>query len=785
VQATAPGGDNTMKPRTEGCIALLPTGNLQGSVRMWSLASKRTVSRDHFKVIPMPDLALKYVSSVAASEGRTRRADPSLGELEEDPHAGDHLLAEQIAVDAQTGVDFDPTAQARLADEGTGRLAAESRGDATAAEVGGAEGQDHAASEAATAVEDTTPTAVQGDRVRRSVRFRTPVESLADGLGVVEETALLSVQRSRALQDRRDWINRQIWFRSPVGKLVRESALLGAELRGVLMRQLHHRKDWRDKEFAMRLSVNAALREHGEVARTVIESELRQMIEKKVWTPMQLEGMTAAEKKGIIRSSMFIKEKFLSTGEFEKLKARLVAGGDQQDRALYNDLSSPTAATSSVFTVAAIAGAEGRSVMVIDIGGAYLNADMGTGIIVYMRLDKAMTTILLQIEPKYKPYVRPDGTMVVKLKKALYGCVEAALLWHEHLKATLLADGFVQNPHDACVYNKVDETGKQCTIVVHVDDLLITSENPAALESVTAHLVSTYKETKVHRGEVHSYLGITFDFSAAGEVAITMEGFVDDLLQGCGVTGAAATPASEALFEIRADGPRATPEEAEWFHRQVARILYLAKRVRPECLTAVAFLATRVTKSDQDDLGKLRRLLRYIRATAERGIVLRAGANGMQVRLYVDASYGVHADGKSHTGCTITVGDAGPAFAKSCKQKIVSKSSTEAELVAMSDSANQALHMRNFLTAQGYESVPVKVYQDNLSTMALANRGRSQSERSRHIAIRYFWIKERIDSGEVDIEHLSTKKMHANLLTKPVQGEQFKQERRDLTNWAD
>jgi hypothetical protein len=157
----------------------------------------------------------------------------------------------------------------------------------------------------------------------------------------------------------------------------------------------------------------------------------------------------------------------------------------------------------------------------------------------------------------------------------------------------------------------------------------------------------------------------------------------------------------------------------------------------------------------------------------------------MQVRQFVDAAYGVHSDGKSHTGSTITLGDAGPVCSKSSKQHIVTKSSTEAELVGLSDSANESFHMRNFIVAQGHESGPVTLYEDNLNCMALVKRGRSNSERTRHVSIRYFWVKERIDNGELVVEHLRTELMHANILTKPLQGSQFRAERRALTNWEE
>jgi hypothetical protein len=132
-------------------------------------------------------------------------------------------------------------------------------------------------------------------------------------------------------------------------------------------------------------------------------------------------------------------------------------------------------------------------------------------------------------------------------------------------------------------------------------------------------------------------------------------------------------------------------------------MLYLAKKSRPECLTAVAFLATRITKCTEHDREKLTRLLRYVSDTRERGIVLRPGKRGIAVRVYIDAAYGVHTDGKSRTGSCVVIGDSGAVHCKSGKQQIVTKSSTEAELVALSDSASQGLHTRNFLISQGFQ----------------------------------------------------------------------------------
>ena len=90
-----------------------------------------------------------------------------------------------------------------------------------------------------------------------------------------------------------------------------------------------------------------------------------------------------------------------------------------------------------------------------------------------MRLDRMMTQLLIEIYASYKQFVEADGSMVVKLDKALYGSVETAAPWYSDLRSKLKKNGFVANSYDACVLNKLGPDGVQITVVVHVDDLLV------------------------------------------------------------------------------------------------------------------------------------------------------------------------------------------------------------------------------------------------------------------------------------------------------------------------
>jgi hypothetical protein len=718
----------------------------------------------------MPDTVVRHLNDLAARDGMTRAGfaarktnEPRADQPDPTPAIAEHLPA-MIPVGGVPGAvlpadDYQPAAGVIHSDAG----------------------EEEARRSISDEIQDI---ATDLGGVAHRTRARTAMQDAMDALDV----PVTIVPPEPAASSAGSPVRRTALF-SPRGSAARDPALTYLMLNSAdqdlaaFRRQLAGTSHWVDKCFALKVSVKRAIRERGPAATQVIEAELQQMVDKGVWHGIHPRNLSRAKRAAIIRSSMFLKDKFLASGGFDKYKARLVAGGDGQDRGLYEDLASPTVATSSVLISAAIDANEGREVRTGDIGGAFLNADMSnTGVPVYMRLDKLMTSILVKIDPTFAEFVLDDGSSVVQLDKALYGTVEAAKLWYDNLCGKLLACGFTANPYDACVFNKTGESGNQLTICLHVDDLKFSSVSSSDLDDFEAYMESCYDNITWRRGKVLDYVGMTFDYRTPGEVRVTMDNATDSILEGCGVDTPRATPAASTLFETR-DTVKLAGGEYTFYRSYVPKILYLAKRVRPECLTAVAFLTTRAQAPDIDDMAKLKRLLGYLLGARHRGIVLRVG-DYMQVKAFIDASYGVHPEsGKSHTGCMIAIGDVGPIYVKSSKQKIVSKSSTEAELIALSDTASQAVHIGNFIKAQGYSVGPVVLYQDNMSCMALMKRGSPGSERSRHINIRHFWVKERVDNKEVIIEHLGTDKMWANALTKPVQGKQFIVERLGLTGW--
>jgi len=764
VAAQSETSNDTSQERTVGAIALMQTGNRNGSVKFLLLKSWRVVTRTSWTPLPMPGVVIDYLNSKAMVENQQVSKDPVFARNVYDnvviSTSKPDVVLNDIAPDMRDVIVIDDQEDLNINVEPP---------------------------------QSDFPVFPDDSSAHRGVEMCDFQNSAQIDMLSSHEPEVIMHKNDIDISESQlgsDIVPDQNGLESHVDQVeviipeaVAEPSVVSAEaVQGIRYSLRPNRKQagfYTRREYGLHMSVLKAKRLFGEKSTLVaLAKEAINLTDKKVNEPVKFKNMTPGERKNVIRAHTFLKEKYNSKGEFEKLKARTVADGSKQDRSVYGDNSSPTVVTSAVFMIAAIAAKEGRHVMTCDIGGAFLHADMDLD--VYVRYEPEMTALLVECDPSLEEYVHHDGTLVCKLKKALYGCIQAAKLWNEKLTKFLKNDGFVANDYDPCVFNKSDND-EQITICLHVDDCMCTCTNKHLLEDLAVKLSNEYKELAVHWGTEHSYLGMTFNFplEAGGAVKITMEHYVEELLALFSPTGNAVSPAGDDLFVIN-ESTMLDQRKREEFHSAVAKVLYLAKRVRPDVLLPCIFLAGRVQVATEQDLSKLQRLINYIFATSEMGICLEAG-DPISILAYVDTAYGVHHDGKGHTGTFISLLKGG-VYVKSSKQKLNTKSSTETELVGLSDSLSMIIWIRNFLIAQGYHLSAAVVYQDNKSTIAMATKGASTSERTRHVALRYFFVKDRIESGEVSIQYLPTGAMIADLLTKPLQGSLFRRLRGELLN---
>lgn len=500
----------------------------------------------------------------------------------------------------------------------------------------------------------------------------------------------------------------------------------------------------------------------------------------KKWHPVTLQSIPTDERKGILPGHGLIKEK-----SDERIKGRFVGGGHRQDRDkydIYREISTPTASLSSFFAVAAHAASRNLAIGSFDVKQAFTKAPMPSDSKkIRLRLTKSYVDIVKSISEElkelYQSFQSDDGSVIVELDYALYGTIEAGRIWYNYFRNILVNKlGYQVSQYDECVFNLFDCNGVIIsTIVIHVDDGFVTGSDESILDDFFEKLTAELGELTIRRGRVHEYLGMFLDFSQPNVVHVTIEKMIRQLISEWKVSKNRNSPAKPELFSVDDDSSELNEDLAKKLHRGIAQLLYLSTHVRPDVLCATIFLTSRVQRLTQQDLSKFMDILSYLNYTISLGIMLGGDSNNqLRIYAYADASFGVHEDGRSHGGTFISYGR-GPIISRSNKLKEVSKSSSESELMQLSDTTSLAARERDFAIEQQHINDTDKgiLLEDNKSAIHMANNGKSISNRTRHIKVRYFFVKQYLDNGEFQLEHCPTKEMIADILTKPLQGELF------------
>jgi hypothetical protein len=190
---------------------------------------------------------------------------------------------------------------------------------------------------------------------------------------------------------------------------------------------------------------------------------------------------------------------------------------------------------------------------------------------------------------------------------------------------------------DRCVFAK--QVGEKIfTLLLHVDDILalVDAEEAKMLE---ANLRRRFGVVQFEVGEDLSYLGMKIIIRDEG-TTVDMSFYVAQILENEEVE-VVALPTTKETYNVDEESKKLCEEEKKWFHSTTAKLLYLAKRARPDILTAVIFLCTRVQGAACEDKKKLVRVLGYLKGTVDRTLLLRAQKE-KRVTAYIDAAYAVH-----------------------------------------------------------------------------------------------------------------------------------------------
>lgn len=441
-------------------------------------------------------------------------------------------------------------------------------------------------------------------------------------------------------------------------------------------------------------------------------------------------------------------------GSIARYKARLVAKGFSQKAGIdYDEIYSRVAKFTTLRTLLALAAKNDWELHQMDVKTAFLNGDLEEEI--YMR----------QPEGRVVP---GKEKLVCRLKKSLYGLKQAPRAWNAKLDSAMISFGFIRSENDPALYYILSGS-EMLFVLVYVDDLSIVSNSVNRVHWFKEQMKSKFAMEDL--GELKNILGFHVSRSRSErKLFVSQEKYVRSLLTKFNMEDCnpAPTPMYSDFNQLNSSNSRALPDCSR-YASLVGSLMYAALGTRPDILFSVVALSRFNTKATEAHWTAAKRVLRYLKAHPQTGILYNTNTD---FSCYSDADWATdHSDRKSIGGyCFMLCG--GAISWKSKKQDTVALSSTEAEYLALSPAVKEIIWLDRLLVElSSAVPKPITLYEDNNACIALSKNPEFH-ERTKHIDIRFHFIRKHVSSGLLKLEHCSTKDMAADMLTKPLPRDQ-------------
>ena len=452
-------------------------------------------------------------------------------------------------------------------------------------------------------------------------------------------------------------------------------------------------------------------------------------------------------------------------GKLLKLKARLVANGNNQEEGInYFTSYAPVASAATIKVQVAHSLINSMIQESWDYASAYLQGLLNE--IIYVTLPGDSSEYGIEV---------PKGCRIL-LRKSIYGLVQAGNVWFNLLKTSLLKAGFNQCPYEQCLFTKDFPDGSQIIITTYVDDLLVTSNSREHLDATFEVLSSDLKIG--NREGLSWHLGMRFR-RLGNSATIDQEAYTIQTINEFNMAFSKPRSTPKKLETVLSKHDAPTDEEAfevaqKLPYRQlIGKLMHLGRQTRADISEATADCSRFLSNWGLTHWQAGKDILRYLRQSHDTCLVYHPERTESPIEIYVDAAYAKDKDDRhSHTGIAI--------FYYGClvhwvsrKQKSVTLSSCEAEYVALTDAAKDAIHFRRiiaFLDKDFDPNTPTKIFEDNQGAIALAYSNGKTQARTKHIDIRMHFIRDYIKQGIIEIDWVDTLSQKADFFTKPLSG---------------
>jgi transposase InsO family protein len=478
-----------------------------------------------------------------------------------------------------------------------------------------------------------------------------------------------------------------------------------------------------------------------------VEEETNSLDDNKTWI------VTAKPRHQKVLSGKYVfKIKTDSEGNTDRYKARWVVRGFEQEYGVdFHETFASVVKPMSYRVLFAIACILGWEIDQMDVKTAFL----------YGMID---ADVYIELPPNLQD--KFPGK-VCKLKRALYGLKQAPKIWYDTLCAELRKLGFENINEDYSIFVQ-KETG--VIIGIYVDDLLVIGKDRRAVDNVKKELQQRFQMTDL--GPASFYLGIklTRRWSKWGnQLCLSQRAYVNKILNDFNLTDAnpVSTPMEDKPLLPSDSSYQASLELRKWYQSAVGSLMYLMLCTRPDIAYAVSQLSRFSANPTEKHRTAVKHVFRYLKGTIDYGLVFDSSKRDRGLLGYTDANWARDHDRRSTGGYAFML--FGTIITWSSKrQATVALSSCEAEYIAETEAAKEAIWLRRLLGNFGYSGpLAVKILGDNRGALALAKNPEFHS-RTKHIDIRYHFVRQKVEEGLVELEWTGTASNVADGMTKPL-----------------
>lgn len=478
-----------------------------------------------------------------------------------------------------------------------------------------------------------------------------------------------------------------------------------------------------------------------------MQEEINSLKENNTWSLTKL-----PDGRKTVKTKWVFKTKRDNNGKIVRYKARLVAKGYTQRRGIdYVETYAPVVRYTSIRFLIALAAQQNMKIHQMDAVTAFLQGN----------LDE-------EIYLEQPENFNDNSGRVCKLNRAIYGLKQAGRQWCDKLCRKLKAFGLNKCIQDPCVFYTKTMT---LIVAIYVDDFLIFYQDENELKALQQQLCSEFKMKDM--GTAKGCIGVRINRNEK-TIELDQEIYIWEILKRFGMADckATCTPSdTNTKLSINMPGDDATMEELKKipYQEAVGSLLYLAQGTRPDIAFAINDVSRFNANYNMAHWKAVKRIFRYLRGTINYKLRYSFQAENKMIA-YSDADWASDIDKRrSCTGYVFKLSGAAISW-KSTRQNTVALSSTESEYMALAATVQEAVWLIQMGNELGYKMHgPLNINCDNQSAIKLAGSD-GYRPRSKHIDIRFHYIRQKIESGLIKVEFLETGKMVADSLTKAVPG---------------